>query len=169
MDHRFGVYYIWVKTYDKKYSASKCTVVSMTTAGCVHADFLWTIKSVLICPALTVASAVARLSHAESQPDNLQGQHKTLSCGIFEIPDLFSWSCWPEARAKTQHRRWAKSYPWWQQRRQSRARHLVITTYNWLTAPAPHLAPVTRNNPSRGHIPYSWVILYQYWVSFSQF
>ena len=78
----------------------------------------------------------------------LQGQaHKIRSCGIFEIPDLFLWSCWPEARAKTQDRRWAKSEPWWLLGGQAERPfgHYNLQLTQAAPAPAPHLALVTRN------------------------
>ena len=54
------------------------------TAGCADSDFLWTIKSVLICPALTTPSHAS--VQAESYPQsrtNLQGQPTKLRVVAF--------------------------------------------------------------------------------------
>ena len=69
-----GILQFW-HTCVKTCSSTQCAVVFITT-GCANADFLWTIKSVLICPALTTPSHVSVL--AESYPQSrtiLQGQH----------------------------------------------------------------------------------------------
>ena len=94
--------------------------------------------------------------------------HTIQSCGIFEIPDLFLWSWWPEARAKTQDRRWAKSEPWWLLAGQAERPlgHYSLQLTQAAPAPAPHLALVTRNTlPAHGAIVRGLrILLLWYWL-----